>query len=835
MPYYENHLYGPAERTPSPRQLRLPVATESPMRAARSEGPLIPTDENDNDAAEWPIRRNRRIPSPILSPIPTNPAYYSHHEEDDYNSNLQEGAGEAQQRRWMRERDSSRHPPVEPVVGHNLSSNPRTEEAFLSIPRAASLLQTRQVQAPSTGPRARAEVEAFTEDQQDADEHMTEEGLVSSRPFPTGWDARERPSFGTAPYRSAADEADYSAEPVARPQWLAHNSDESAHQSRSVRSARRYEDEGSERYRALWAGPERQVPRKSLPVRCARCDYRLPEELIEYLLETSMYHSVPQPHCPECGAQLAPIAQATYGDGDDNVYHSEREPPRRRERRSKRVNMPPKGPYERRSISAESSNTDIGVIDAVSSSNGDSRHESQLSPGVTPRPSHSKIEPENPAPLPPPRQPKAPMPPPRFGAPGGTGWTPRETPIIVLAKSPYLTLDSLPRSLHSATKGVTPSSDWHPGEEVTSAISPGNIAVPWAVEGCTACRRQAGVGLAGLFCCAMPCVLFRERKQLLLHTPSSRYICCAGAFPCCVPPASLRPELYYTVGPNYLYSSAMDAETTRYLDSVEDPTTAASQQRHRYDLYSAIDDEGEEQVTALRLGGGGRPPLAAFRSVTGVTSPALLVNPQTGLPLDGCYSKLADHGVDRPFANRATSPTSAPPGTGCCDCITWIDNTCVCDKTRGCCLYCTHPTAYCLACPMLCLCCEMTWCMPCALWTNRLLIRQHYHLLPDTAIDGGAVCCYRSYLQCCTLACTQAYTPTMASGTSTRVESTAAATASPTSLSCWFQLTITVAACLAAVFCLCPCAACGLAQQRDQIQRLGYPLVVQIPSETEMA
>ncbi|KAG5477765.1 hypothetical protein LSCM1_05063 [Leishmania martiniquensis] len=271
-------------------------------------------------------------------------------------------------------------------------------------------------------------------------------------------------------------------------------------------------------------------------------------------------------------------------------------------------------------------------------------------------------------------------------------------------------------------------------------------------------------------------------------------------------------------------------------------SAASQQQQHRHDLYNASGDEAEGRVTASRLARSERPPLAAFSSVNGVASPASLVNPQTGLPLDGCYSNWTAYRGDRSSARHAASSPPAPVGTDCCGCVTCVNETDPCDNTCDCCLYCLHPTAYCLACPLCCLCCEVTCCMPCALWANRLLIRQHYHLAPDAAVDGGSVCCYSCCLQCCTCTCTEAYPSTAAStathkticGTSTSGASTAAAATSSPSLSCWFQLATSVSACVAAVCCLCPCAACGLAQQRDQVQRRGYPLVLQVPPEMEM-
>ncbi|CAC9491694.1 conserved hypothetical protein [Leishmania infantum JPCM5] len=797
---------------------------------------------NDSDVAERPMRLNRHIPSPILSPIPTSPAYYSYREGRDHSSNLRAGAGDAQQRRWRGERDPSRRPPVEPVAGHNSSPRHRTAEDFLSIPRAASSPRTPQAHAGSARSQACAEVDPVTEEQQGAEKCTSDEDLVASRPRPVAGDARERPSSGTKAYRSAAGEDVVSAEPAARTQRVASDSVRSAHDSRRVRGAHRHEDEDSEGCSALSADPENWRSRKSLPAGCVRCNYRLPEELIEYLQETSMYRSVPRPYCPECGARLAPAVRDTRGDGDDSVYDSPRLPPRpsplrRRESRSKPVSVPQQNSHERRSSSSESSDTDIDVLDAGSSSSDDPKHESQPSREAPPQFSRPKPTAEKSVPPLPPCHPTTPVPPPRGVPPGDTDWTPREKPVMVLAKSPYLTLDSLPCSLDYVTRAAAPSNGRCRGPEGISTLSPDGIAAPWVVGGCIACCRQAGAGLAGICCCAMPCVLFRERQQLLLHKLRSRYICCAGAFPCCVPPASLRPELYYTIGPDYLYSPALYAAAGRYWDGVLDASTAVSQQRHWHGLYTASNDKGEGRVTSSHLAGGGRAPLATFRSVNGVASPASLVSPRTGLPLDGCYSNVPFYQSGRPSTCCATSSAPASVGTGCCGCIS-----CACDSTRGCCLYCAHPTAYCLTCPLCCLCCEMTCCMPCALWANRLLIRQHYHLVPDTAVDGGAVCCYTCCVQCCTCLCTRAHAPTMASaaidkrisGTATPAASTAEAAASPTSLSCWFQLSTTVAACLAAVCCLCPCAACGLAQQRDQIQRLGYPLVVDVPPEIDM-
>ncbi|CBZ27440.1 conserved hypothetical protein [Leishmania mexicana MHOM/GT/2001/U1103] len=797
---------------------------------------------NDSDAAERPMRLNRHIPSPILSPIPTAPAHYSYREGREHSSDLQAGAGDAQQRQWRGERDPSRRPPAEPVIGHNSSSRHRTAEDFLSIPRPPSPPRTPQADVRSARGQAYAEVDPLTEAQQGAEERTSEGGLVASRLPPVAGDAPSRPSFGTKASRSAADEDGVSAEDAARTQRSASDSVRPAHDSRRVRGAHRHKDEDGEGCRAFSADPENWQSRKSLPAGCVRCNYRLPEELIEYLQETSMYRSVPRPHCPECGARLVPTVRGTRGGGDDSVYDSPRlsprpSPPRRRERHSKPVNVPQRKPHEKRRSSSESSNIDIDVLDAGSSSSDDPMHESQPSRGAPPQSYRPKPTAEKPMPPPPSCHPKTPVPPPRGGAHGDSEWTPREKPFMVLTKSPYLTLDSLPCGLDGATRAAEPSNGWRRGQEGASALSPDGIAAPWVVGGCAACCRQVGAGLAGICCCAMPCVLFRERQRLLLHKLRSRYICCAGAFPCCVPPVSLRPELYYTIGPDHLYSPALDASAGRYWDGALDASTAVSQQRHWHDLYTVSNGKGEARATSSRLAGGGRGLLAAFCSVNGVASPASLVNPRTGLPLDGCYSNVSFYQGERPPACCATSSASALVGTGSCGC-----SSCVCDSTRGCCLYCSHPTAYCLACPLCCLCCEMTFCMPCALWANRLLIRQHYHLVSDTAVDGGAVCCYTYCVQCCTCLCTRKHAPTMVSaaidkrigGIAMPGASTAEAAASPTSFSCWYQLSTTVAACLAAVCCLCPCAACGLAQQRDQIRRLGYPLVVDVPPEIDM-
>ncbi|TPP44915.1 hypothetical protein CGC20_11965 [Leishmania donovani] len=717
MPYYENRLYGPEEKPPSPRQLRLPVGLASPTRDARAEQRFM-SSYNDSDVAERPMRLNRHIPSPILSPIPTSPAYYSYREGRDHSSNLRAGAGDAQQRRWRGERDPSRRPPVEPVAGHNSSPRHRTAEDFLSIPRAASSPRTPQAHAGSARSQACAEVDPVTEEQQGAEKCTSDEDLVASRPRPVAGDARERPSSGTKAYRSAAGE----------------------------------DDEDSEGCSALSADPENWRSRKSLPAGCVRCNYRLPEELIEYLQETSMYRS------------------GTRGDGDDSVYDSPRLPPRpsplrRRESRSKPVSVPQQNSHERRSSSSESSDTDIDVLDAGSSSSDDPKHESQPSREAPPQFSRPKPTAEKSVPPLPPCHPTTPVPPPRGVPPGDTDWTPREKPVMVLAKSPYLTLDSLPCSLDYVTRAAAPSNGRCRGPEGISTLSPDGIAAPWVVGGCIACCRQAGAGLAGICCCAMPCVLFRERQQLLLHKLRSRYICCAGAFPCCVPPASLRPELYYTIGPDYLYSPALYAAAGRYWDGVLDASTAVSQQRHWHGLYTASNDKGEGRVTSSNLAGGGRAPLATFRSVNGVASPASLVSPRTGLPLDGCYSNVPFYQSGRPSTCCATS--SAPA--------------------------------------------SMTCCMPCALWANRLLIRQHYHLVPDTAVDGGAVCCYTCCVQCCTCLCTRAHAPTMASAAIDKRIS-----GMPRLQQARLRLPH------------------HRPQQRDQIQRLGYPLVVDVPPEIDM-
>ncbi|KAG5500758.1 hypothetical protein JIQ42_04783 [Leishmania sp. Namibia] len=817
MPYYENNLYGAAEKPLSPWQLSLPAATVSPVRGASAEERVISVGGDGGGIAERPVRRNRRIPSPISSQMSTAPLCGPYGEEES--NGLRSGADDVPQRRWMDERDLPQRSPVAPIAGLHSPRKHHAEEDFLSIPRAESSPSAPQVQARPSRGRAHAEVDAVAQGQEGIDRYLGEEGLVSSWPRPVAPDPRERPPFGTAVYRSAAKGDDGIAETVALPPRLAHESSQAAHQSHGVRGVHKHE--GREGCRALSTGPEHQRPDGPLRADCAWCDYRLPEELAEYMQETSKYRSVPRPHCPECGAQLAPIVKDAREGNDSSGYHNLEEPPRlspsrRRERLSKPATPPQRDRQERQSSSSESSGACVETADAASSCSDDSKHKTRPSWEAAPRSSRHMTETEKSMPPLLPRHPETPVPPPRAEARGGAEWKATENSAMVLAKTPYLTLDSLPRSLG------------------TSALSPDGIAASWVVKGCVACSRQGGAGLAGLFCCcAMPCVLFRERRLLLLHKLRSRYICCAGAFPCCVPPVSLRPELYYTMGPAYLYSSAMGTSTAA--------ATRPQQQQHRHGLYS-VTSEGEGWVTASRLARGGQPPLAAFSSVKGVASPASLVSPQTGLPLDGCYSNWTAYRGDRPSARHATWSSSASVGTGCCDCVTCDDTPDAFDNSCDCRLYCVHPTACCLACPLCCLCCEVTYCMPCALWANRLLIRQHYHLTPDTAVDGGAVCCYTCCLQCCTCTCTEAYPSPTASaatrkclhGTATRAAITAAAATSPPSLSCWFQLSTSVAACLAAVCCLCPCATCGLAQQRDQIQRLGYPLVVEVPPEMEM-
>lgn len=352
---------------------------------------------------------------------------------------------------------------------------------------------------------------------------------------------------------------------------------------------------------------------------------------------------------------------------------------------------------------------------------------------------------------------------------------------------PYLMLDMMPQLSPSSAKQGS-SSPRRPHEMVT----------PWDVSACTACCLQMGTCAAGVCCCcAMPCVLLSERRRLLLHEVRSRYICCAGAFPCCVPPRRLRPELYYSV-------------------------SEASQRRRG----------PRSPAPAARIAADG---FFTLQSVQGVSSPSSLVNRGNGLPFDGCYRNTR-----KTLTNASHFSAETPSDTtSCCGCIMCVDSTCYCDCSQRCCTTCAHPTACCLSCPLCCLGCELCCCAPCALLANRLLIRQHYRLAPDPTLDTGAECCYTCCLQC--LLCQ----PCCASGASA-VPSHAAVQLgkgkSPpvtpsvlASTSCCGPMAMTIAASLAAVCCLLPCASCAMAQQRDQIERRGYPQYVEIsPGNIDM-
>ncbi|KAG5503454.1 hypothetical protein JKF63_05593 [Porcisia hertigi] len=769
------------------------------MREARAERRSMSSD--DDDAVERPIRRSRDMLAPILSPIPEKPAYDSHPEEERDNKNDCMRSLDAVPE-WRREetQDSPRRPAVlMSGAGTTSFSEHRAADSSLTLPQAASP----PVIAVSAQSQARAGANTASEDQRDLEKLISNEGLISSLPRSLAQDGKQRPLFGDVVYRSAVDKGDdkdYSkaTERAPRP---AHKSSKLVHQPPDVTETCRREKEDSDGHGVFSAATERRQSQESSCACCVRCQYRPPEELIRYLQEISSRRFVPHPHCPGCGAQLVLSVKATSSDDDDSVRDDPQKPPRYTEH----VHVSKKHRCESQSGSAEpTTRIDRCTVDAASSFVGDLNHESQPPRGVPPESSRPKTNTAKWTPSPGLCHSEAPVP--QYVVVDHSSAEPKPTNIMMvfLARSPYLTPESLPCSLESATRAPDTSSSRRRNRGVSSSlISPDNsIAVPWAVNGCMALTRQAGVGLSGCFCCAMPLVLFRERQQILLHKVRSRYICCAGAFPCCVPPASLRPELYYTMEPRYFHSSAVNAAASRYGGDVEDANAEVSRERYRDDLYGGSSDGGQSRLPEARLDGGERCSFAAFRSVKGISSPASLVNPRTGLPLMGCYSNCT---VDQ----SGQSPTSA---------------SLICEECRdcgdSCCLYCAHPTAYSLACPLCCMCFEVTFCMPCALWANRLLIRQHYHLTPDTAIDSGALWCYTSCLRHCT--CTQVYTAATASAPT------------PNSISCEVQLATTLAACLAAVFCLCPCAPCSLAQQRDQILRLGYPLLVGAPSGMEM-
>ncbi|KAK7194151.1 hypothetical protein NESM_000328700 [Novymonas esmeraldas] len=759
MPYYDNNLYGPAA----------PAQSSSPTQGGRRLMPPRDDDDavDDDSAMERPMRRAREL----LSPIPASPAHYSYRDDEE----------EAEARPAPNHAVASsadhhhRH--------HHDTSASRAADEFLSLPRAASSPRTPQVQTRwargHTGTAAGSAAAKAVDTAQPAERQGGEEGLVSSQPRRV---VRDPGSSGTAAYRTVLDTGDAVNRGSAAPARRSHK-----HQSRRSGGGHRDaaaaddEEEGEEEvgvFSVTSAG-------------CAECGCRLPEELVEYAEETSMHRAVPRPRCPQCDVQLLPrVADGPPHDAAGRGRHRARHH-RRRTTSSKAR----RGRSDKRSSSSSSSSSDGGGPAGVAGV-----RDAPPSPAAKRPPlSQSRTPAAARAPRPPPRYAEPPVvmpsPPPPLPPPAAA---PGTAATMVLAKSPYLTLNTLTCSLHAA------------GRRRQSSDDDDAVAVPWAGPGCSACSRQAGAGLAGICCCcAMPCVLFRERQLLLLHRLRSRYVCCAGAVPCCLPPASLRPELYYTMGPAYFHARA----TARQWP---DTHSFSSEECDHHGAGGARADRPREW-----------PPLTDFRAVTGVVSPASLVDASTGLPLEGCYANSA-LAISRPPETRHAAPPSVSPpaGTGCCGCIDCVGSACVCDCTRGCCLYCAHPTAHCLACPLCCLCCEMTCCMPCALWANRLLIRQHYHLSADAAVDGGAVCCYTCCLQCCTCSCTPAHVPAT-SGVAT-------ADAPASSMSCWAQLATSVAVCLAATCCLCPCAACGLAQQRDQVERLGYPLVVDVPPEMEM-
>ncbi|KPI86037.1 hypothetical protein ABL78_4906 [Leptomonas seymouri] len=599
-------------------------------------------------------------------------------------------------------------------------------------------------------------------------------------------------------------------------------------------------------------GREERSPRLQPrpPLYCDQCDYLLPVEMEDYLLETSTYESVPRPHCPACGCRLCPtLPQPTGRDGEpqrsgdaphesrkceeDGGDHSER--PRRPRRAPQQAAASSQTPPCRSPVKdQEEANLYSDPGDGEDLRGSEVAEQQHSRSDLEPAPQHQQ------------QRSCA-----SYNVSKACPSPPYHVPVLI-PKPPYLTLELMPRSLASSLKdqrcpqqqGRSASDE---GEDAgfrngvrlcRHSLDLDDAGVPWATPGCTACRWQCGAAMAGVCCCCvMPCVLFRERQHLLLHQIKSRYVCCAGAFPCCVPPVSLRPELYYTVSTEYFDPSprARRCRAAPPRDSQRPLYWGNAMEVSR----ESASESSEENFRCVREGScsasQGAVRVAAFRSTTGIASPASLVNPRTGLPLEGCYRNM-EAGCSKKHASDGGAGLTG--GTSCCSCITFVDSTCVLNCDCRCCLNCIHPTAHCLACPLCCLLCELTFCVPCALWANRLLIRQHYNLGPDPAIDDGAACCYACCLGCCTC-----HTASVASQRrlllqpqQTRHNRLAAKSAEPSpSLSCWSELATSVAACLAAVCCLCPCAACSLAQQRDQMRRLGFPLVVKVPPEMEMA
>jgi hypothetical protein len=760
--------------------------------------------------------------------------------------------------------------------GKTLSKQSRRHKGLVSSrPRASPQKQGKPTTAaPSSLSTSRREhhkdIRSDYEDEDEDDERPVQTSRNASR---NGAPPRRPPrtrrspsplssSLSRSPSGSSSDSAAAAEAAASRRGKVSRTS--STHLRRSTKNA-----SASHRARSP-SSSQQPPPPPTPPAYCDRCGYPLPEEMEDYLHETSTYESVPRPRCPACGVRLRlrglhgsnssrkgregrRIKRDSSGDSGEDEEEAEGKQDKSHARYDERQRQRPRRAQQQQQQPCRSpvrnQKEEVNLYSDPEAGDGDGDGAEALR-------QHGK------------RRYVSAQPPLAEGVVQHA--IPASHGPVLIPKMPHLTLEFMPRNLASTMKnkafdtrqrggvGGTPddrAADDADDDEVAdyrSAVRRRRrssdldyAGVPWATTGCTACCWQGSVALAGIFCCcAMPCVLFRERQQLLFHEVESRYICCAGAFPCCVPPASLRPELYYTIKTEYIdvapptppagqrrrRAARRDPDRPRYWhNAVEVSRESASESTSSEADVTTPHARERRHSSSVDV----HPPVSsappgALRSVTGVASPSSLVNPRTGLPLEGCYHNIAASRGKRAASEKGDDAVDG--GTGCCDCVTCVDGTLVWDCNRGCCLSCIHPTAHCLSCPRCCLCCELTFCMPCALWANRLLIRQHYNLAPDPAIDGGAACCYSCCLQCCTC---QAIS-VVSQHHSSRVRSARKREAHAATLSCWPQLAASVAACLAAVCCLCPCAACSLAQQRDQMERLGFPLVVEVPPEMEM-
>lgn len=332
---------------------------------------------------------------------------------------------------------------------------------------------------------------------------------------------------------------------------------------------------------------------------------------------------------------------------------------------------------------------------------------------------------------------------------------------------------------------------------------------PWDSSLCeAACCHQPALCLCGGLCClTAPVLIFQERQALLFHSVQSRYVCCLGTVPCCWPPAAVRPELYLTyTAPGREESRRGHARRAaqRLRDGVTDPNPSG--RFSPKDKYPPVDE-------------GHRPVMPPIASATGVSSVGSITNVVNGLPQYGSYHSVkqprrgpGERGL--PADGQSLPPHSGSCCLGCCCYYTPETNTCTLDSHRSCCLYWRHPTACCLAgcCPFCCLCAEVCCCMPCAALGNRVLIRRHYGLAPDPTLDDPVACLYCCCVTCLTGKDLEARRPAYADGTLAHERA-----------SCWQTVVRSLASCLAATCCLWPCLCCSLAQQRDMMERRGYP------------